>query len=1038
MDPNICVVHPTRWLETDSDKLKALGKAGLKNYIQNADFIKQILGKFGDLIFEFWNRFSPGPPCSMVQGYKISLSQVDIAWATGLPHEGLKIGVKRMGQECRHATPTNERKGEDWWGGGEGFANGLDVENVKNETLRYLTILVMEHLSGIVGMCNTPDIYLDAIEEGVKGNKSNWSEHVVKKMRKFASKCRKKTQKYYPYGVVIALLIWKQAPDLWRQYGVQGLENIESLNKRKLGGINLKDLGSSDGGKRQKTDLVVVDMEKEEENEEEEKQKLSVPVVDFEEVENIDGSQNEQDEEKRVKMPLSVVNLEEDDSDLELLYKVEGVSGECIQEPFRVHVEEETNVFDYRTTQAILRGIKARLADQCAETVHQYLENPEEWSEAYVCKVSDQEFFEQHYRDGKCRARGNFQKGSLEKSRVLPEGQLSRKERLARRNKRKEILNKDIKVLVVSIEYVLAHCVHKSRVTFAEGGLHVDPYVVFVHPKASQFLLACMRLFKVVLWSEKPKEVHDLVVQHILSDRIILSDHMSSHKIVSYSIEDCTMTRVMNQGKELHGCYKDLTKVWEDLEAFEENTLLVDVSHVAMFRHKQGNVICPIPYQHHVQVSHDELVIHLLPYLRQSGCVRNFRQFVKDCPFGLWKMHSFEQSIIAENEFTPLFANVRSLPFGSGNSGKLLPSTSVGTCNSELDSFTTQCLGVSDTLKLSPITLTGNLTSQSGLLSATSENSEISHRNSLRASTFALCDHKLRDDQMKDLRQLFQAKASIETMACEKNKLEMQLKEKDENLQKVQDAWQKLNEEKIIVEQEQEAVIKALVEKDKALKQMKLEQNKHMKRKDDIIFSLKGTVQALEEKLGRFEQKQNEFPTVIRRAVEKETAQIHSSLVEVLGLKEGEDLLEGAQQLIEELRQRREIKHESKSEQFMLVINSAVHEAVRGPDIQGSERAATFHMNGNRSTGIRGHYLLTSDTEALNCPICMDEWTTVGDHRICSLACGHLYGMSCIKSWLQRCEKTDQKCPQCNSKAELGDIRMLYVPVIAVTGRQFL
>ncbi|MFS7914945.1 putative transcription factor C2H2 family [Helianthus anomalus] len=34
------------------------------------------------------------------------------------------------------------------------------------------------------------------------------------------------------------------------------------------------------------------------------------------------------------------------------------------------------------------------------------------------------------------------------------------------------------------------------------------------------------------------------------------------------------------------------------------------------------------------------------------------------------------------------------------------------------------------------------------------------------------------------------------------------------------------------------------------------------------------------------------------------------------------------------------------------------------------------------------------------CSICFESWTSCGDHRICCLPCGHIYGMSCIRKWL--------------------------------------
>ncbi|KAK9072798.1 hypothetical protein SSX86_009233 [Deinandra increscens subsp. villosa] len=59
------------------------------------------------------------------------------------------------------------------------------------------------------------------------------------------------------------------------------------------------------------------------------------------------------------------------------------------------------------------------------------------------------------------------------------------------------------------------------------------------------------------------------------------------------------------------------------------------------------------------------------------------------------------------------------------------------------------------------------------------------------------------------------------------------------------------------------------------------------------------------------------------------------------------------------------------------------------------------------------------------CSICFEAWTSGGDHRICCLPCGHIYGMSCIKRWLLRCPSSG-KCPQCKSLCTLKDIRVLY------------
>lgn len=71
------------------------------------------------------------------------------------------------------------------------------------------------------------------------------------------------------------------------------------------------------------------------------------------------------------------------------------------------------------------------------------------------------------------------------------------------------------------------------------------------------------------------------------------------------------------------------------------------------------------------------------------------------------------------------------------------------------------------------------------------------------------------------------------------------------------------------------------------------------------------------------------------------------------------------------------------------------------------------------------------------CPICFDEWTNMGMHRIVSLKCGHLFGMSC----LQRCLKARKHCPQCNEHAKKRDIRPIFCSKILakdMSGQKYL
>ncbi|GAB2225713.1 hypothetical protein Droror1_Dr00006517 [Drosera rotundifolia] len=51
------------------------------------------------------------------------------------------------------------------------------------------------------------------------------------------------------------------------------------------------------------------------------------------------------------------------------------------------------------------------------------------------------------------------------------------------------------------------------------------------------------------------------------------------------------------------------------------------------------------------------------------------------------------------------------------------------------------------------------------------------------------------------------------------------------------------------------------------------------------------------------------------------------------------------------------------------------------------------------------------------------------------LPCGHMYGMSCIKKWLRK-QKSSGKCPQCEKKCTLKDIRRMYGSRVVVIDEQ--
>lgn len=60
--------------------------------------------------------------------------------------------------------------------------------------------------------------------------------------------------------------------------------------------------------------------------------------------------------------------------------------------------------------------------------------------------------------------------------------------------------------------------------------------------------------------------------------------------------------------------------------------------------------------------------------------------------------------------------------------------------------------------------------------------------------------------------------------------------------------------------------------------------------------------------------------------------------------------------------------------------------------------------------------------ESITCSICLSPWEESGGHRVVSLACGHLYGDSCIKSALMRAAE----CPICRRPASQGDLRYIF------------
>lgn len=78
-----------------------------------------------------------------------------------------------------------------------------------------------------------------------------------------------------------------------------------------------------------------------------------------------------------------------------------------------------------------------------------------------------------------------------------------------------------------------------------------------------------------------------------------------------------------------------------------------------------------------------------------------------------------------------------------------------------------------------------------------------------------------------------------------------------------------------------------------------------------------------------------------------------------------------------------------------------------------------------------------SEIEGLFCPICMEAWTNGGNHQVCCLPCGHIYGLSCIQRWIRQHRGSGSaKCPQCNRKCKPKDVRVLYASRIVVVDEE--
>ncbi|XP_022767275.1 E3 ubiquitin-protein ligase RFWD3 isoform X1 [Durio zibethinus] len=133
----------------------------------------------------------------------------------------------------------------------------------------------------------------------------------------------------------------------------------------------------------------------------------------------------------------------------------------------------------------------------------------------------------------------------------------------------------------------------------------------------------------------------------------------------------------------------------------------------------------------------------------------------------------------------------------------------------------------------------------------------------------------------------------------------------------------------------------------------------------------------------------------------------------------------------EETEESEEDSEEEEQEESIPVMESP---RVSGKDGEKGVEGRICSSLGESGENSQGKEWNRGDIDGLFCPICLEAWTTIGDHHVCCLPCGHIFGFSCICKWLQQ-RGTTRKCPQCNRKCTLKDVRKLFASwVVAIDG----
>ncbi|KAH8413526.1 hypothetical protein KR009_011991, partial [Drosophila setifemur] len=90
------------------------------------------------------------------------------------------------------------------------------------------------------------------------------------------------------------------------------------------------------------------------------------------------------------------------------------------------------------------------------------------------------------------------------------------------------------------------------------------------------------------------------------------------------------------------------------------------------------------------------------------------------------------------------------------------------------------------------------------------------------------------------------------------------------------------------------------------------------------------------------------------------------------------------------------------------------------------EQASQLHRDQEQGclqeVEVHKQRLETEQQDLITCSICLSPWDECGDHRLVSLACGHLFGDSCIRSSLDG----RPECPICRHAACMEDLRYIF------------